>query len=144
MRLDRIVVDVKAPGPDSPLVVLLHGFSGRVDDLAPFARALGVPGRFVVPHGILDMASYGLPGRAWWPIDVPEREAAIARGEPRDLSALVPEGLAEARCALGEMLEELRRESPGSPIVLGGFSQGGMLSCDLALRTDHPLAALAI
>src|SRR5690349_16238878 len=103
MSLDRIVVDVKAPGPGDPVVVLLHGFGSGVDDLAPFARALGVPARFVVPHGPVDMAPHGVPGRAWWRIDVDARNAAIARGEPRDLSEYAPEGLAEARRAVVEL-----------------------------------------
>ncbi len=146
MTLDRIVVDVNrgASGASAPVVVLLHGFCGLATDLAPFARSLGVAGRFVVPHGLVDLAPRGLRGRAWWPIDVDARDAAIALGEPRDLSAFVPEGLTEAREAIGELIDELARESPGSPVVVGGFSQGGMLSCDLALRTDHPLAAIAI
>ncbi|HSO38650.1 MAG TPA: hypothetical protein VLT33_39240 [Labilithrix sp.] len=145
MTLDRIVVDVKGgPGGRAPVVVLLHGFCGLVDDLAPFARSLGIAGRFVVPHGLEDMAPRGLRGRAWWPIDVDARDAAMARGEPRDLSAFVPEGLTEARVAIGALLDELALESPGSPLVLGGFSQGGMLSCEVALRTDRPLAAIAV
>ena len=32
----------------------------------------------------------------------------------------------------------------GDRIVLGGFSQGAMLSCDVALRSDRPLAGLAL
>jgi phospholipase/carboxylesterase len=32
----------------------------------------------------------------------------------------------------------------GEQIVLGGFSQGAMLSCDVALRTDRALAGLAL
>jgi len=146
MTLERIVVDVKGGASEgrAPLVVLLHGFCGLVDDLAPFARSLGIAGRFVVPHGPVDMAPRGLRGRAWWPIDVDARDASIARGQPRDLSAFVPEGLTEARDALGELLDELALESPGAPVVVGGFSQGGMLACELAWRTDRPLAALAI
>jgi len=145
MQLDRIVVDVRPSAEAAlPIVVLLHGFMGKVDDLAPFARALGVPGQYVVPHGIYDMEARGLRGRAWWPIDVDERDAAITRGQPRDLSALMPEGLDEARQEISALLIELGAESPGAPIVLGGFSQGGMLSFDLAFRTDHSLAALAM
>ena len=29
-------------------------------------------------------------------------------------------------------------------LVLGGFSQGAMLACDVALRSDRPLAGLAL
>src|SRR5437764_451081 len=77
MGLDRIVVDIGgADAARGALVVLLHGFGGRVDDLAPFARALGVPARFVVPHGLVELAP--MRGRAWWPIDVAERDRAIA------------------------------------------------------------------
>jgi phospholipase/carboxylesterase len=41
------------------------------------------------------------------------------------------------------MLDELERTA-ASKIVLGGFSQGAMLSCDVALRTARPLAALVM
>src|SRR5688572_3524078 len=116
MALDRVVIDLKAETPNAPVVVLLHGFLGQVEDLAPFARSLGIPGRFVIPHGIFDMAPRR--GRAWWPIDIDERDAAIARGEPRDLSGFVPEGLTEARQAVSELLDELANESPGAPMVL--------------------------
>jgi phospholipase/carboxylesterase len=144
MGLDRVVIDVppKSEKDGERVVVLLHGFLGQVEDLAPFARSLGLSGRFVIPHGIYDMAP--LRGRAWWPIDIDERDAAIARGEPRDLSKFVPDGLTEAREAVSELLHELARESPGAPMVLGGFSQGGMLASDLVLRTDFALAALVL
>jgi len=141
MPLERVVIDVNADAPNAPVVILLHGFLGKVDDLAPFARSLRVDGRYVVPHGIYDMAP--LRGRAWWPIDVDERAAEMAKG-PRDLSAFLPDGLDAARAAISELYEELARESPGRPIILGGFSQGGMLACDVAFRTSHPLKALAL
>jgi phospholipase/carboxylesterase len=145
MALDRVVVEVNGEdgtlAPNAPVVILLHGFLGMVDDLAPFARSLRVPGRFIVPHGIYDMAP--LRGRAWWPIDVDERDAQIAKG-PRDLSTFVPDGLAHARNVVSELIDELRRESPNAPLVLGGFSQGGMLCSDIVFRTDFPIAALAL
>ncbi len=141
MPLDRVLVDVDADAPNAPTVVLLHGFLGMVDDLAPFARSLRVPGRFVVPHGIFDMAP--LRGRAWWPIDVDERDAQIAKG-PRDLSAFVPDGLAHARLVVSELVEELLAARPNAPLVLGGFSQGGMLCSEITFCTTYPIRALAL
>jgi phospholipase/carboxylesterase len=74
---------------------------------------------------------------------VDARAEALARG-PRDLSDFVPEGLDEARVLLDREAETLQREEPGRPLVLGGFSQGAMLSCELALRSQRPLAGLVL
>jgi phospholipase/carboxylesterase len=127
----------------TPRVVLLHGFMGTPDDLAPFARSLGVRARFTFPEGLVDLAPLGLRGRAWWPVDADERADSVAAG-PRDLSNFVPEGLDAARAHLDGLLDDLEREGPPGPLVLGGFSQGAMLSCDLALRTQRPLAGVAL
>ncbi|HXX66389.1 MAG TPA: hypothetical protein VEK07_04355 [Polyangiaceae bacterium] len=124
----------KAAAPDAPLVVLLHGFMGLPDDLAPFASSLGLDGEFVFPAGIVDLAPCGRRGRAWWAVDVEAREEALSRG-PRDLSRLLPDGLDRARASLASLLEELHDELGPRSLFLGGFSQGAMLSCDLALRT---------
>jgi phospholipase/carboxylesterase len=71
---------------------------------------------------------------------VDAREAEIAKG-PRDMSRFVPEGLADARAALSELLDELARDFGRAPLILGGFSQGAMLTCDLLLRTNRPVRA---
>ena len=142
----RVEIDGAAPS-DSPIIVLLHGFGGSADDLAPFARSLGVKGRFIFPEGPVDLTSdpraraYGLAGRAWWPVDVDAREAEIAAG-PRDLSTFAPEGLPAARMLLDALLDDVMRDLGPAPLVLVGFSQGAMLTTDLALRSDRPIAAL--
>jgi phospholipase/carboxylesterase len=125
-----------------PLVVLLHGFAGNPEDLAPFARSLGVPGRFVFPRGFDDLAELGLPGRGWWASDGAGRQSALASGIARDLSDFEPEGLDGARRQLSDLLDALSAEAPGAPLILGGFSQGAMLALDLALRSARPLAGL--
>ncbi|HEY5240266.1 MAG TPA: hypothetical protein VIJ22_02330 [Polyangiaceae bacterium] len=130
-------------GTGAPRLVLLHGFMGTPDDLAPFARSLAVAARFAFPEGLVDLAPSGLRGRAWWPVDAGTRTASVAAG-PRDLSLFVPEGLDAARAHLDTLLDDLEREGPPGPLVLGGFSQGAMLSCDLALRTSRPLAGLVL
>jgi phospholipase/carboxylesterase len=133
-------------GGDGPIVVLLHGFGAPGDDLVPLGRELEVPRavRFVFPAAPLDLGW----GRAWWIIDMERIERDIAAGRPRELSEQAPVGLAEARVQLGATLDEMRAQlGTGAPLVLGGFSQGAMLSCDVALRTDAarlPLAGLVL
>jgi phospholipase/carboxylesterase len=132
---------VTEPGPRR--VVLLHGFMGTSEALSPFARSLGVDAQFVFPEGLVDLAPRGLRGRAWWPIDTDARAEALARG-PRDLSDFGPEGLDDAQAHLSALLDDLDRQDPARPLVLGGFSQGAMLSCDLALRTPRALSGLVL
>jgi len=136
-----------------PLVmVLCHGFGAPGDDLVGLADAIDAPPGTVMVfpealHSLQDLVGQALylDARAWWLIDFARLELAIARGELRDLSGEVPEGLADARAALGEMLDELAKEEPSSRLVLGGFSQGAMLSLDLALREpERRLAGLVL
>ena len=127
---------------DAPLtLVLLHGYSMRPSDLSPFAHSIGVPALFLLPQGpVISPAG----GHAWWAVDLEAREAAIAAG-PRDLSDDRPRGLPAAREQLGRFLdaaaERFRPWQRPHQLVLGGFSQGGMLSLDWVLRGTQPVSA---
>ncbi|MCX5722673.1 MAG: hypothetical protein NT179_11710 [Nitrospirae bacterium] len=133
-------------GGRGPLVLLLHGFGAPGDDLVSLADVLNVPPgtRFVFPEGPLTL-SFG-PGnaRAWWIIDMARIAADRAAGKPRDLSQDIPKGLAPAREAMLAFLKEVERVFNADPrkTILGGFSQGAMLSCDVMLRTAQPYAGL--
>lgn len=133
-------------GGRGPLVLLLHGFGAPGDDLVPLADALNVPAgtRFVFPEGPLSL-SFG-PGnaRAWWLIDMARIAQDRAAGRVRDLSQDIPKGLAPVRETMLSFLKEIEQKFDADPkkTVLGGFSQGAMLSCDLILHTDRPYAGL--
>ena len=115
-------------GPeDAPLtLVLLHGYAMRPADLAPFAHSLGIPALFLFPQG---PHTSPLGGHAWWEVDLDAREAALSAG-PRDLAEDSPRGLPQARQCIGEFLCAVAAIYPSPKQVLGGFSQGGMLSLD--------------
>jgi phospholipase/carboxylesterase len=133
-------------GGRGPLVVLLHGFGAPGNDLVPLAAALNVPTgtRCVFPEGPLSL-SFG-PGdaRAWWLIDMARMTADQAAGRERDLSQDIPKGLAPARETMLAFLKEVEHTFDADPrkTILGGFSQGAMLSCDVMLHSDRPYAGL--
>jgi len=77
-------------------------------------------------------------------IDIERRLAAAERGELEAMSREVPLGMAEARARINALLDELDARLKPTKIVLGGFSQGAMLACDIALRTDRALAGIAL
>lgn len=133
-------------GGRGPLVLLLHGFGAPGDDLVSLADDLTVPAgtRFVFPEGPLSLSFGPSDARAWWLIDMARMAADQAAGRVRDLSNEIPKGLAPARETMLEFLKEVERKFGAGPrrTVLGGFSQGAMLACDLMLRTTEPYAGL--
>lgn len=135
-------------GGSGPVVVLLHGFGAPGRDLVPLADAMDVPDpvRFVFPAAPVELAGFYGDSRAWWMIDMARMQLAMLGGQAPDYAREVPEGMAEARAKLLDMLDAMRErlDAAASPLVLGGFSQGAMLSCDVALRSDVPLAGLVL
>jgi phospholipase/carboxylesterase len=132
-------------GGDGPLVVLLHGFGAPGDDLAPLWRVVDAPRgtRWAFPAG--PEAVPIEPGRrAWWFIDIERRLLAAERGELESLSREVPPGMTEARARVTALLDELDARLKPTKVVLGGFSQGAMLACDVALRSERALAGIAL
>jgi phospholipase/carboxylesterase len=134
----RVLAVRPANAAPSLAVVLLHGFRMRPEDLAPFAHSLGVPALYVLPEGPL---AADPAGRAWWHIDAAKREEALALG-PRDFAVQHPPDLPSARARLEALLAEVRVLAGDAPLVLGGFSQGAMLSVDTVLRATP--AALGV
>lgn len=152
-ELDCQVVDALPEGAlPELLVVLCHGFGAPATDLVSLApelmsleATLAERVRFIFPGAPLSLSEWGMPtGRAWF--HLPE---AIMRGQLRDWDAYakeVPAGLPAARRAVISVVDALSTATklPYGRIVLGGFSQGGMVTTDVALRLEERPAGLCI
>ena len=131
-RLDAIV----RGGAGPPTVVLLHGYGSNAADWLQFVGKLHVPndGRLIFPQAPL--RSFG-EARGWWWLNI---EGHIPEGERfPDFSRANPGGIKIASRLVRDLLEDQQE-----PIVLGGFSQGAMLSAEIAFQTDQPLAGLIL
>ena len=133
-------------GGNGPAVVLLHGYGAPGDDLVVLSDYLDAPAgtRFLFPEAPLPMPlGYG-NARAWWMIDMARIQQDRAAGRIRDMSDEIPRGLIEARERIAPLLDDLQRKIGADPkyTILGGFSQGAMLSCDALLRSDGAYAGL--
>ncbi|QDU81073.1 Carboxylesterase 2 [Polystyrenella longa] len=136
------------------VVVLCHGFGAPGTDLVPLSSELlgAIPDlnekvQFVFPEAPLSLAPYGYgDGRAWWMIDMMALQRAMEEGDFRDFRGGEPEGMAESRALLQETLEAIRERTGlgWDKIVLGGFSQGAMLTTDITLRLNENPAGLVI
>jgi phospholipase/carboxylesterase len=133
-------IRVGTPETARAQVVLLHGYAMRPEDLEPFSHSLGSPALFYFPRGphlVEDRT------RAWWPIDSERRNRQLAAGA-RDLHAEYPAGREAARATLCAFLDAIRAQAPELPLVLGGFSQGGMLACDTVLCARQAVSGLVL
>jgi len=125
-------------GGNGPLsVVLLHGYGSRAEDWLQFEHAIKVPhdGRLIFLQGPLRGPVSG--ARGWWWLNL---DGYIPEGAPLpDLSNATPGGIKVASRLVRDYLEGIK-----GPIVLGGFSQGAMVSAEIAFQTDQELAGLVL
>lgn len=122
------------------LVVLLHGYGMQAGDLLPFASVLPPEAACCFPQATIALDDGGW---TWWPVDRRLREASLRAG-PRDLHDTHPPGREAARAQVAAVCRELRARHPGLPLLLGGFSQGGMLACETVLHGDCQPQGLAL
>lgn len=151
-ELDCQVVDALPEGASPSLaIVLCHGFGAPATDLVPVASELMAmrpelgQARFFFPAAPLTLAELGMPsGRAWFHLPM-----ELLMGRQRnweEYARAVPEGLPAARRAVMSAVSALSAATklPYGRIVLGGFSQGGMVTTDVALRLEERPAGLCI
>jgi phospholipase/carboxylesterase len=123
-------------GAGPPNFVLLHGYGSNSEDWLQFVETIELPpnGRFLLPNG----PWRGPDGaRGWWWLNM---DAYVPKGERfPDYSVANPGGIKVGSRLVRELLEDVPQ-----PIVLGGFSQGAMLSGEIAFQTEQPLAALVM
>ncbi len=139
----QMVTEMQQGKPGGRAVVLLHGWGAPGDDLVGLAEALvrGRPStRFFVPAAPL--SSMG-GGRAWWHLDSGLRPVHAHGEEPPAGWQPHPAVLA-ARTAVQSLLREIRERHQPEHVVLAGFSQGGMLSIDVALAADPAVDRVAV
>jgi len=133
---------------EGPLVALLHGFGAPGDDLVALWRYLTVPDdvRYLFPAAPLNLDMGFGDAKAWWMLDMERVTQARAEGQWEALSQEVPRGLERARTLVQNLLIQASEalSVPSGSLVLGGFSQGAMLSTDLVLHSDISFAGLAL
>jgi phospholipase/carboxylesterase len=144
------------PGDESPrlLVMLNHGFGAPGDDLVDFAPMLMESSeqiaegcRFVFPAAPIDLGPMGMPGgRAWWPINMARLAEINQTQNFEQLTELEPPGMREAGLLLSSAIQESLADAQldESRLILGGFSQGAMVSTHVTLTETLSPSLLAL
>jgi phospholipase/carboxylesterase len=131
-------VEVETGPQPTAAVVWLHGLGADGHDFEPLVPELSWPGapaiRYVFPHAPIRPVTIngGMPMRAWYDI------VSLGSGRDHDLS-----GIADSVDHAARLVRRERgRGIDGSRIVVAGFSQGGAIALQLALRFPEQLAGL--
>jgi len=134
LRRMELLHTAHVPAGDGPhpTLMLLHGWGASAHDLLGLAPALHAGQALVLcPQGPMAFqAGPGMVGYGWFPLS-PERP-------PR------AEEIEAARAALERFLDAALAQYPADRerVVIGGFSQGGFMAYQLALRAPARFAGL--
>ena len=123
-----------SPEPERPrkLLVLLHGVGGNETNLAALGAGIGTETLVVLPRAGIELGSNAF---AWFRVTFLKDGPSIVANE------------AEAsRRTLIRFIGQLQRAYgiEASRTIIGGFSQGGILSASVALSSPETVAGFAV
>jgi phospholipase/carboxylesterase len=149
-QLAGLDTHIVGPNDATLTVVLMHGFGAPGDDLVALADprfGFGMPGvRFVFPEAPIELGGLYGDARAWWRLDLQRLEMGLRTGQVRDFLSEIPDGIEPARTKMIDLLDIVQKTYAVSDdrLVLGGFSQGAMLTMDVAVHRPGTLAGLVL
>ena len=128
-------VEIATGEPVELAVIWLHGLGADGHDFEPVVPELGlrIGARFVFPHAPIRPVTInnGMRMRAWYDI--------LGFGGAAEDDA----GIRASAAAVTRLVDrEIERGVPANRIVLAGFSQGGAIALQLALRSARRLAGV--
>ena len=115
--------------------IWLHGLGADGNDFVPVVKMLNLPHvRFILPHAAYKKvtANNGYEMRAWYDI------FSFTPGSRED-----DVGIHESQAYISSLIQhEVERGIPAKRIVIAGFSQGGAIALQTALRYKQTLAGV--
>ena len=116
-------------------VIWLHGLGADGTDFVPVVNLLNLPHvRFILPHALHKKvsANNGYEMRAWYDV------FGFAPGRREDEA-----GIHQSQAYIESLIsKEIARGIPANRIVLAGFSQGGAVALQTALRHEQALGGV--
>jgi phospholipase/carboxylesterase len=122
-------------------VIWMHGLGADGNDFVPIVNELDLAGapaiRFVFPHApkMAVTINNGYVMRAWYDVAFGDLEGKTKRADEQ--------GVRHSQTQIGDLIaREVARKIPSKNIVLTGFSQGGAIALQTALRYPDTLAGV--
>ena len=109
-------------------VCLLHGIGANALDIMPLAPSLGCAKHWLFPQGPIHIPSL-IDAHAWFPSDPSELMKAVSGEYFSSLRTMIPPDLRTSAKLLRSFLES--RHIAWDSLIVGGFSQGAIVSAEL-------------
>jgi phospholipase/carboxylesterase len=111
----------------SKAIILFHGYGANMQDLYGLSHYMGKDYDWYFPNGIESLEHLGMyGGRAWFPIDMVELQKMMMTGQFRKFADKSSSEFNTAQAQAIDFVIEIAKKY--DEIVIGGFSQGAMLS----------------
>lgn len=127
---------------ENDTIVFFHGYGADAQDLFPLSEVIPTSKKFnwLFPNGPLSVPiGMGWTGRAWWPIPM---ERYQQQAGALDISDETPAGIDKLAAEFKVWIKEKKIDP--KKLILGGFSQGGMLAFNLYLQLEEAPKGLII
>lgn len=134
---------IECPGnPDDPVIIFCHGYGANAENLLFLLSACSfekIQPTWIFPQGILSLSGQYQGGRAWFPLDIDLFQELIHTSEITEdviskYQILFQASLDKPKTALAQFIHALK--IPTTKIILGGFSQGAMLTTHTILSSN--------
>lgn len=124
------------------LIVLFHGYGASMYDLHGLYQFIDNHKEFdwIFPNGPMPLLMGMGMSRAWFPIDVQELELAMQQGRHRSYQEKYTEEFVEALDLCEKFINDISKKY--KKIIIGGFSQGAMISTHLTLTKNIDVTGL--
>jgi phospholipase/carboxylesterase len=128
-------IEININAEPTASVIWLHGLGADGNDFVPIVKMLNLPHvRFILPHAAYRKvtANNGYEMRAWYDI------FSFTPGGREDET-----GMRKSQTYIESLIsKEVARGIPANRIVIAGFSQGGAIALQTALRQKQALAGV--
>ncbi len=130
-----IPIEISMSTTPTASIIWLHGLGADGNDFVPVVKMLDLPNvRFILPHAAYKKvtANNGYEMRAWYDV------FGFTPDAPQD-----EKGIQESQAYIESLIgKEVARGIPENRIMLAGFSQGGAIALQTALRHKQALAGV--
>lgn len=119
----------------SKAIILFHGYGANMQDLYGLSQYMGPDYDWYFPNGIQTLDHLGMyGGRAWFHIDMVELQKMMMSGQFRNFADKQSVEFNQAQEEIIEYVTNIANKY--DEIIIGGFSQGAMLSSHIFTKCN--------